>query len=130
MLQWVPSLITGVMPLLSPLVDFGSLASMGPQSDNRGYVRRWAEAATVNGLLQWVPSLITGVMVVRKEDRADSSALQWVPSLITGVMALGAGTWRNRNDKLQWVPSLITGVMRPRPFRLGRRFAGFNGSPV
>ncbi len=37
-LQWVPSLITGVMIAAAVVTTASRKASMGPQSDNRGYV--------------------------------------------------------------------------------------------
>ena len=90
-LQWVHGLITVVMRRRG-VIDAARHceASMGPRSDNRGYVR---------------PGTGPGQLYRQ---------LQWVHGLITVVMGCDAGELSARRIGLQWVHGLITVVMRSR----------------
>ena len=61
-LQWVHGQITVVMRIGQQFVTQTFLASMGPRSDNRGYVREAVFQMLTPAQLQWVHGQITVVM--------------------------------------------------------------------
>ena len=67
-------------------------ASMGPRSDNRGYVDLPAWRPHGRRELQWVHGQITVVMVdtVAEVELGREAKLQWVHGRITVVMSAGS----------------------------------------
>ncbi len=87
-LQWVHGRITVVMLAGVPIEIGKSKASMGPRSDNRGYVpSNGKPAGHILRLLQWVHGRITVVMTIARSWGRPCLSLQWVHGRITVVMS-------------------------------------------
>src|SRR5438552_3144522 len=77
-LQWVRRRITPVMPRRDAPRLLCRSASMGPASDNAGYVPGGKGNGAIPIALQWVRRRITPVMLMEAKRLSEDTALQWV----------------------------------------------------
>ena len=86
LLQWVQRPRTPVMFRVGGVVPPRHLASMGPASENAGYVFQNNHVPAVGDVLQWVQRPRTPVMAAAAPAVVSNRKLQWVQRPRTPVM--------------------------------------------
>ncbi len=114
LLQWVHGPRTVVMKPQSSLVVHSREASMGPRSENRGYVMSdWTEF--VDRWLQWVHGPRTVVICHTWHDAVTVCQLQWVHGPRTVVMGWwfpGVPAWTGFNGSTVREPWLSCSIIK------------------